>query len=174
MTKVNIGLRGWRFDADVLNEEGRVRPLATMAPENRQRLLVLADRVADPCDACWLAYGDDKIEECNVAEVIYGEPGGEVVLCSVHEPDFLYWFREAGGDEYAGDRGLQEAFHQWLIDGNRAPEGYEGLEHVDEDPTAIPDAPDPSAALPDFEEELDRMDDDELDALDVNLDDLDV
>jgi len=174
MGKVNIGLRGWRFDGDVLNEEGRVRPLATLEPAVRQRLLVLADRVVDPCDACWLAYGDDQIEECNVAEVIYGEPRGEVVLCSVHETDFLYWFREAGGVKYAGDRGLQEAFHEWFIDGNRAPEDYEGLEHVDEDPTALPDAPDPSAAVPGFEEELAEMDDEALDALDVSLDDLDV
>ena len=45
MGKVNIGLRGWRFDEDVLGEDGRVRPLATMEPEDRQRILVLADRV---------------------------------------------------------------------------------------------------------------------------------
>jgi len=174
MGKVNIGLRGWRFDEDVLGEDGRVRPLATMEPEDRQRILVLADRVVDPCDACWLEYGDDKIAECNVAEVIYGEPGGEVVLCSAHEPDFLYWFREAGGSEYAGDLELQDAFHQWIVDGHRAPEGYEGLEHVDEDPTSLPDAPDRSEAIPGFEEEIAEMDESDLEAIDVDLDDLDV
>ena len=174
MGKVNIGLRGWRFDEDILNEEGRVRPLATMEPEDRQRILVLADRVVDPCDGCWLEYGEDKIEECNVAEAIYGEPRGEVVLCSVHEPDFLYWFREAGGSAYAGEVKLREAFHQWFLDGNRAPEDYEGLDHVDEDPTALPDAPASSEAIPGFEEELESMDQEDLDAIDVNLDDLDV
>jgi hypothetical protein len=48
MAKVNIGLRGWRFDEDVLNDEGKVRPLKTLEPEVRQRILVLADRVVDP------------------------------------------------------------------------------------------------------------------------------
>lgn len=173
MSKVNIGLRGWRFDADVLDEDGRVRPLATLEPDTRQRLLVLADRVADPCDACWLEYGDDEIEQCNVAEVIYGEPQGEVVLCSAHEPDFLYWFREAGGDAYAGDTELQSAFHEWIVEGNRAPEGYGGLDHVDEDPTTVPNAPNASEAIPGLEDEIDEMDEEALDELDVNLDGLD-
>jgi hypothetical protein len=174
MGKINIGLRGWRFDEDVLNEEGRVRPLATMEPDVRQRLLVLADRVVDPCDACWLEYGQDRIEECNVAEVIYGEPRGEVVLCSAHEPDFLYWFREDGGSEYAGEIELQEAFHEWFVAGNRAPESYDGLEHIDEDPTALPDAPDRSEAVPGFEEEIENLDEAEADAMDVDLDNLDI
>ena len=174
MGKINIGLRGWRFDEDVLNDEGKVRPLATMDPAVRQRLLVLADRVVDPCDACWLAYGRDRERSCNVAEVIYGEPRGEVLLCSAHEPDFLYWFREAGGAEYAGDVELQEAFHGWFLDGNRAPADYEGLDHVEEDPTALPDAPDRSDAVPGFEEELEDMDEDDMAAIDVNLDNLDL
>lgn len=174
MGKVNIGLRGWRFDESVLNDDGRIRPLATMEPEVRQRLLVLADRVVDPCDACWLEYGDDQIESCNVAEVIYGEPRGEVVLCSAHEPDFLYWFREDGGAAYAGETELQDAFHQWFVDGNRAPDSYDGLEHVDSDPTALPEAPDRSAAVPGFEDELEGLDEADLDAMDINLDDLDV
>jgi hypothetical protein len=174
MGKVNIGLRGWRFDEDVVNDEGRVRPLKTMEPDDRQRLLVLADRVVDPCDACWLNYGQDEIESCNVAEVIYGEPGGEVILCSAHEPDFLYWFREAGGADYAGELGLRDAFHEWFLEGNRAPEGYEGLEHIDEDPTSLPDAPDRSDAVPGLEEELENMEEADRDAIDVNLDNLDL
>ncbi|WP_135302475.1 hypothetical protein [Haloarcula amylovorans] len=174
MAKVNIGLRGWRFEEDVLNEEGRIRPLATLEPEVRQRLLVLADRVVDPCDACWLQYGDGQIAECNVAEVIYGEPGGEVILCSVHEPDFLYWFREAGGEEYAGDLELQEVFHQWFLDGNRAPDDYEGLEHVDENPTALPEAPTRADAVPSLEAELQELDDEEKAAMDLDFSDLDV
>lgn len=174
MGKVNIGLRGWRFDEDVLNDDGRLRPLKTMEPDVRQRLLVLADRVVDPCDACWLEYGRDEVESCNVAEVIYGEPLGEVVLCSAHEPDFLYWFREEGGADYAGDVELRDAFHEWYLDGNRAPEGYEGLEHVDEDPTALPDAPDRSEAVPGLEAEVANMDEADRDALDIDLDDLDI
>jgi len=174
MGKVNIGLRGWRFDEDVLGEDGRVRPLATMEPEDRQRILVLADRVVDPCDACWLAYGEDRIEECNVAEVIYGEPRGEVVLCSAHEPDFLYWFREAGGADFAGELELRDAFHRWFLDGNHAPDEYEGLEHVDEDPTSLPEAPGRNEAIPGFEEEIEGIEEEDLDAMDINLDDLDV
>jgi len=174
MGKVNIGLRGWRFDEDVLSDDGNVRPLATMEPEVRQRLLVLADRVVDPCDACWLNYGEDKIAECNVAEVIYGEPRGEVVLCSAHEPDFLYWFREEGGSEWAGDLQLREAFHEWFLDGNRAPDSYDGLEHVDEDPTSLPEAPDSSEAIPGFEEEIQNLDQEDLDAIELDLDDLDI
>ncbi|WP_276271453.1 hypothetical protein [Haloarcula litorea] len=174
MGKVNIGLRGWRFDEDVLDEDGRIRPLANMEPDTRQRLLVLANRVVDPCDACWLIHGEDDIEQCNVAEVIYGEPRGEVVLCPEHEPDFLYWFREAGGDDYAGDLELQEAFAEWFADGNRAPDGYGGLDHVEEDPTALPEAPDRSDAIPGLEEEVDQLDEEDLDAVDLNLDDLDV
>jgi hypothetical protein len=174
MDKVSIGLRGWRFDADVLDSNGRVRPLKTMEPDTRQRILVLADRVVDPCDACWLSMGREHPEECNVAEVIYGEPLGEVVLCSAHEPDFLYWFREEGGEQYAGDTAMQEAFHEWFVDGGRAPADYEGLEHVDEDPTALPEAPSRAEAIPGLEEELEQMDEADLESIDMNLDDLDV
>jgi len=172
--KVNIGLRGWRFDADVLDDDGNVRPLATMEPDTRQRLLVLANRVNDPCDACWLVHGDENIKQCNIAEVVYGEPLGEVVLCSAHETDFLYWFREAGGDAYAGDRDLQDAFAEWFSEGGRAPAEYERLEHVEEDPTALPDAPDQGGAVPSLEEEIEAMDDEDLEALDLDFDDLDL
>ncbi|WP_284008701.1 hypothetical protein [Haloarcula pelagica] len=171
--KVNIGLRGWRFDDDVLDDDGRVRPLGTLDPETRQRLLVLARRVVDPCDACRMVEGA-ATEDCNVAEVIYGEPNGEVVLCSAHEPDFIYWFRELGGDEYAGETDMRRAFHEWFVEGGRAPEDYEGLEHVDEDPTAVPEAPSRSEAIPGIEEELDAVDEDDLASIDIDLDDLDV
>ncbi|GGN86997.1 hypothetical protein [Haloarcula pellucida] len=174
MAKVNIGLRGWRFDEDVLNDEGKVRPLKTLEPEVRQRILVLADRVVDPCDACWLVHGEENVEACNVAEVIYGEPRGSVVLCSVHEPDFLYWFREAGGDAYAGELELRDAFYEWFDDGNRAPDDYEGLDHVEEDPTALPEAPDASEAVPGLQEEIDELDDEDLEAIETDLSDLDV
>ena len=174
MDKVNIGLRGWRFDADVVDDNGRVRPLKAMDPDTRQRILVLADRVVDPCDACWLDHGREDPAACNVAEVIYGEPTGEVVLCSAHEPDFLYWFREAGGDAYAGEPELQTAFHEWFVDGGRAPEDYAGMEHVDEEPTAVPEAPGRDEAIPGLEEELDQLSDEDLETIETDLDDIDV
>ncbi|MFB6307817.1 MAG: hypothetical protein ABEH35_00665 [Haloarculaceae archaeon] len=175
MGKVNIGLRGWRFDEDeVFDDEGQIKPLATMSEDTRHRILRLTERIGDPCDACWLVHGDEDITQCNAAAVIYGEPRGEVVLCRDHEADFVYWFREAGGEQYRGDPDLQEAFHEWFLDGGRAPEGYGSLEHVDEDPEDVPDTPDPYEELPGLEEELEEMDDETLDAMDVDLDDLDV
>jgi len=175
MAKVNIGLRGWRFDEDeVFDDEGRIRPLGTMDEDTRARVLRLTERLTDPCDACWLAYGDDRIEECEPAEVIYGEPRGEVILCRDHETDFVYWFREVADEGVIGTVQVQDAFHEWFFDGGRAPEGYAGVEHVDSDPEGIPEAPDPTEELPGLEEELERVDDEELDALNVDLDDLDL
>ncbi|MFB6142040.1 MAG: hypothetical protein ABEJ30_01705 [Halorientalis sp.] len=174
MSKVNIGLRGWRFDEDeVFGEDGELRPLNAMEPDTRERILRLATMMGEPCDACYLVHGDEDIAQCNVARVIYGEPKGEVVLCADHEPDFLYWFREAGGRQHAGETELADAFQEWFDDGNRAPEGYGGIEHVNTDPEAVPD-PDPAEELPTLEEEIEKLDDEELDALGVDLDDLDL
>jgi len=175
MAKVNIGLRGWRFDEDeVFDDNGRIRPLGAMDEDTRARVLRLTERLTDPCDACWLAYGDDRIEECAPAEVIYGEPRGEVILCADHETDFVYWFREVADEDVIGTVQLQDAFHEWFFDGGRAPEGYAGVEHVDNDPDAVPESPDPTEELPGLEEELEQIDDDDLDALDVDLDELDL
>jgi hypothetical protein len=175
MGKVNIGLRGWRFDEDeVFDDDGELRPLKFMDPDTRERLVRLASSMGEPCDACYLIHGDEDIQQCKVARVIYGEPLGEVLLCADHEADFLYWFRAVGGREYAGDTELQDAFHEWFADGGRAPEGYEGIEHVNTDPEDLPEPPDPNEALPTLEEELERLDDETVDALGVGLDDLDL
>jgi hypothetical protein len=175
MGKINVGLRGWRFDEDeVLGEDGRVRPIGTMEPETRQRVLRLAQRVTDPCDCCWLKHGPEDRQRCRQGAVIYGEPGAEVLVCAEHEPDFVYWFREAGGADLAGSIDLAEEFHAWFLDGGRATENYAGVEHVDEDPDALPDPPDIKEGMPGLEEELEAMDEDDLKALDVDFSDIDL
>lgn len=162
MGKVSIGLRGWRFDEDeVFTEDGALRPIDEIPKDPRTRLLRLQALVGSPCDACWLIHGDENLPECNVAAVVYGEPLAEVVLCSDHEADFLYWFSEAGGSEYKGEDALQDEFHEWFLDGGRAPEGYGGVEHVETDPEDVPEPPEPDqqafrAKVP--EEERTRID----------------
>ena len=144
MGKVSIGLRGWRFDEDeVFTEDGEYRPMDEIPEDPRTRLLRLQALVGSPCDACWLIHGDENLRECNVAAVVYGEPLAEVVVCSDHEADFLYWFSEAGGSEYKGEDALQDEFHEWFLDGGRAPEGYGGVEHVETDPENVPQPPEP-------------------------------
>lgn len=139
MGKVSIGLRGWRFEeSDVFDEAGEFRPLDEMPPDVAHRVSRLSALIGSPCDACWLIHGDENREACNVAAIVYGEPMAEVILCQTHEPDFLYWYREQGGDEHRGTPAFQDAFHEWFADGGRAPDGYAGLEHVDTDPRNLP------------------------------------
>ena len=174
MSKVSIGLRGWRFDEEaVLDDDGTLKPLARIPPDPRERIARLATLVSEPCDACWLTYGEEESQRCKQARVVYGEPLGEVLLCNEHEADFLYWFREEGGADIAGDRLLQNAFHQWFADGGEAPEGYDGMEHVDTDPDGVVQ-PDPNPQLDDLETELAEMSEEEREALDIDLSDLDV
>jgi hypothetical protein len=174
MGKVSIALRGWRFDEEeVFDDSGEIRPLTELPEETRQRLVRLTVIAGQPCDACWLVHGDENIEQCRVARVVYGEPLDEVVLCNPHERDFLYWFREAGGSGLVGSPEFKDRFHEWFADGNRAPEGYAAVEHVDTDPDAVPQ-PDPDVEMPTLEEELERLDEEELDELGVGLDDLDL
>jgi hypothetical protein len=175
MGKVSIALRGWRFDeAAVFTDDGELRPLDEMDQDTRERIVRLSVVAGQPCDACWLVHGDANIEQCNVARVVYGEPLHEVVVCADHEPDFLYWFREAGGRDLV-DRpsDFEDAFYEWFADGERAPEDYGGMEYVNTDPDAVP-RPQPDVDMPTLEEELERLDDEELDALDVDLSDLDL
>lgn len=175
MNKVSIALRGWRFDeADVFTADGELRPIDEMDPDTRERIIRLTVIAGQPCDACWLIHGDANIEQCNVARIVYGEPLHEIVLCAEHEPDFLYWFREEGGEELV-DRpsAFEDSFYEWFDDGHRAPDGYGGMEYVDTDPDAVPN-PQPDVDMPTLEEELERMDDEKLDALDVDLSDLDI
>jgi len=172
MAKISIGLRGWRFD-----EDGDVRDVAEMPEDTRNRLLRLQAILGEPCNACWLVHGESDIEQCNPAEIVYGEPLAEVLLCAEHEPDFLYWFREEGGEKYTGRATLQEEFHEWFADGGCAPEGYAGLEHVEEDPHTLPDDPGSEGtneSLQEVEQQVEGMTDAEREALDVDLDDLDV
>ena len=144
MAKVSIGLRGWRFDeADVFDEEGRYRSLSEMPQDVADRVSRLSALVTAPCHACYLIHGDAEIGQCNVAEIVYGEPMAEVLLCADHEPDFLYWYREAGGAALRGEDGFDDAFHEWFRDGGRAPAGYAGVDHVDTDPDDLPEPPDP-------------------------------
>jgi len=178
MAKISIGLRGWRFDEDaVFDEDGDVRDVAEMPEDTRNRLLRLQAILGEPCNACWLVHGESDIEQCNPAEIVYGEPLAEVLLCAEHEPDFLHWFREEGGEEYTGRATLQEEFHEWFADGGRAPEGYAGLEHVEGDPDDLPDdlgSEGTNESLREVEQQVEAMADAEREALDIDLDDLDV
>lgn len=169
MSKVSIGLRGWRFEeADVFTDDGDLKPLDDIPSEPRERLLRLTTLVEEPCDACYLAHGEAHVERAAPAEIVYGEPLGEVLLCAEHEPEFLYWFREAGGDEYRGEEQLSDRFHDWFADGGRAPEEYPGMDHVDAEPEALPDPPDQREVQERLEENFDgtridlRAHDDEL------------
>lgn len=173
MGKVSIGIRGWRFDeATVFDERGELRPLEDIPEDERNRLVRLSAILGEPCDACWLAHQSGDIERTRQVEVVYGEPLAEVLLCAEHEQDFLYWFREEGGRRFAGTATLRDRFHEWFHDGGRAPEGYAGIQHVDEAPDRLPGAGDrgrieavePAASLAEAERE----------ALDLDLDDVDV
>ncbi len=159
MGKVSIGLRGWRFDEEeVFTEDGDYRPMDEISADTQKRLARLSALVGSPCDACWLIHGDENLPKCNVTEVVYGEPLSEVAVCAEHETDFLYWYFEAGGEQFRGEDELQDEFHEWFADGGRAPEGYGGMDHVDTDPDDLPEPPEPdleemNVELPDEEKE---------------------
>ena len=143
MSKVSVGLRGWRFDEDeIFTRDEELKPLDEIPEEPRERLLRLVALVEEPCDVCYLDHGEDAVHRCNQAEMVYGEPNGEVLLCPKHEPDLIYWFREEGGSEHAGELEFGDRFHEWVAAGNEAPEGYGSVEHVEEDPDELPDLPD--------------------------------
>ncbi|QKY21570.1 hypothetical protein B4589_014740 [Halolamina sp. CBA1230] len=186
MAKVSVGLRGWRFDEDeVFTEDGDWAPLDEMPDDARNRLLRLGLLMDQPCDACYLEHGEAEKQRANPAAIVYGEPGDEVLLCDEHEGDFLYWFREEGGSELAGEEAFRDEFHEWFVAGNRAPEGYGPDEHVKEAPDDMPNLPTPEEAQRrleqsvDFEEkryDLRAVSDDEeeegeeLDVSDLDLD----
>jgi hypothetical protein len=145
MAKVSIGLRGWRFEeSELFDEAGEFRPLDTMSDSARTRLVRLTYLQAKPCDGCYLIHGEANKKRCKQAQIVYGEPMEEVLLCETHESDFLYWFREAGGNQFIETEAFRRSFVEWFDAGNRAPDGYEGLTHVDVDPHALPDPPDPA------------------------------
>lgn len=168
MEKVSIGLRGWRFDEEaVFTDDGEFRPLDDIDDDVLQRLVRLSVLVGSPCDACWLVHGDDNIESCNVVEAVYGEPMSEVVVCREHERDLIYWYQHEGGDEYRGEEAFQDAFYEWFEAGNRAPDSFAGLEHVDTDPGELPDPPEPDQELIDA---AGAESGDRIDLRDVDLD----
>ena len=143
MAKVSIGLRGWRFEEDeIFTDDEELKPLDEIPEDPRERLLRLVSLVEEPCDVCYLDYGEEEVHRCKEAEIVYGEPEGEVLLCPEHERDLLYWFREAGGSDHKGSVEFADRFHEWVAAGNEAPEGYGSVEHVEEDPDGLPDLPD--------------------------------
>jgi len=165
MAKVSVGLRGWRFDEEeIFTDDEELKPLDEIPEEPRERLVRLVGLVEEPCDVCYLEYGEAEVHRCNQAEIVYGEPRGEVLCCPEHEPDLLYWFREAGGSEHAGDLAFGDRFHEWVAAGNEAPEGYGSVEHVDEDPDALPDLPDQQDVQERVEQDFDG---DRIDILDL-------
>lgn len=159
MGKVSIGLRGWRFDEEeVFTKDGNYRPMDEISADTQKRLGRLSALVGSPCDACWLVHGDENLPNCNVTEVVYGEPLSEVSVCSEHETDFLYWYFEHDGEQFRGEDELQDEFHEWFADGGRAPDGYGGMEHIDTDPDDLPEPPEPdleamNVELPEDEKE---------------------
>lgn len=156
MAKVSVGLRGWRFDEEELfTDEGQWTPIDDLSPDTRDRLLRISILMDQPCDACYLIHGEDEIRRCNRSAIVYGEPGDEVLLCEDHESDFLYWFREEGGRELAGEELFRDEFHEWFAAGNRGPEDYGPDEHVETDPEALPDLPSPQEAQEMLEEAAD-------------------
>ncbi|WP_435078160.1 hypothetical protein [Halococcus sp. AFM35] len=163
MGKVNIALRGWRFDESaVFTDDGDIKPIDEMDQQTRERVVRLRQLIDSPCHACWLIHGDSHLDACNDAAAVYGEPLSEVVLCEEHEPDFLYWFREQGGTDYRGEAELQDAFHEWFADGGRAPDDYETVEHVDTDQAAVPSVSGTGSAA-EAEQEAQSVDLDNLD-----------
>jgi hypothetical protein len=140
MGKVSIALKGWRFDEEaVFDEDGGFRPLSEMDDDTRLRLNRLTTLREKPCDACWLVHGQEERERCRPADYVYGEPHAEVLVCQQHLPDFSYWYLEEGGDAYRGKIAFQDAFHEWFDAGNRAPDGYEGIQHETTEPESVPE-----------------------------------
>jgi hypothetical protein len=170
MGKVSIALRGWRFDEEaVFDEDDHIRPLEEVDEATRERLIRLRVVAGEPCDACYLLH--EAKADCNVARIVYGEPLGEVLLCPDHEADFLYWFREEDGSDHKGQSHFADVFHEWFAAGNRAPDGYGGLDHVDTEPDRIP-APDLGEDVPELEAALADIDEEALDDLGMDYSEL--
>jgi hypothetical protein len=165
----------------VFTDDGEFKPLDEVPAEPRERLVRLTHLVERPCDACYLIHGEADVEQCRRAAIVYGEPGDELLLCAPHETDFLYWYREAGGKAHRGEPTFRDRFHEWFAADGRAPEGYEGLDHVETDPDGLPDPPEPDEIHRRINENFDgrRIDlrearEDDGDGDDVDLDDVDL
>lgn len=188
MPKVSIGLRGWRFnEKNMFEPTGDIKPLDEIPKDERLRLVRLMTLVEEPCDACYLIHGETNLRQCRTSEIVYGEPMGEVILCGRHEADFLYWFRRENGNDFRGRVELADQFYEWFDAGGRAPEGYAGIDHVESDPEALPETPDPQEVHdelqagiegeridlreygPDGGSEQERLSEDALDESEVDL-----
>jgi hypothetical protein len=180
MGKVSVGLRGWRFDeAEVFDADGNWLPLGEMSEDDRQRLVRLRILLDMPCSACYLEHGENAEDDYNHPTCVYGEPLHEVLLCDEHEPDFYFWYLEDGGEQHRGTEAFQDEFQEWFAAGNRAPEWYDGPDHVDTDPESLPEPeaeePDPEAFIPEGAEDVrvdlrEGMDPEGIDAEDLDLD----
>jgi len=157
MGKVSVGLRGWRFEeSEIFTDSEEFKPLEEIPEDPRQRLLRLSRLIEQPCDACYLIHGEADKQRCNQSAFVYGEPMDEVVVCTDHEPAFVYWYQNAGGSDLRGKPEFANAFHQWFADGNRAPEGFGGVDHVETDPEALPDPPSPEELQQRLEADYER------------------
>jgi hypothetical protein len=157
MGKVSVGLRGWRFEeSEIFTDSEEFKPLKEIPEDPRQRLLRLSRLIEQPCDACYLIHGEADKQRCNRSAFVYGEPMDEVVLCADHEPAFIYWYQNAGGSDLRGEPEFADAFHQWFADGNRPPEGFGGVDHVETDPETLPDPPSPEELQQRLEADYER------------------
>lgn len=124
--KIHIGLRGWKFNPkNVFDDDGELKPLKEMPEEDRVRVVRLSEIIGNACHFCMLKYPEEGWAKWKKADIVYGEPTSEVLLCDEHERHFLYWFFEEGGEDYKGEERMADAFHKWVNKGERAPEGYE-------------------------------------------------
>ena len=154
MSKVSVGLRGWRFEeSEIFADDGTFKPLEEIPLDPRQRLIRLTTLMEKPCDACYLEHGNENIRRCREAAIVYGEPMGEVILCAQHEPDFMYWYQHEDGSQFRGEEEFADAFHEWYAAGNRSPAEYGTVEHVDTDPDNLPSPPSPEEVYAELLEE---------------------
>ena len=113
--KVCIGLRGWRFNPDdVFDSEGRIKKPEDIPEGQRERIARLSDIVGNACHVCMLLHPDAGWDEWVKADVVYGEPRHEVLMCDEHEDVFETWFFDEGGKALKGSEELQYEFHEWV------------------------------------------------------------
>ncbi len=123
--RVSIGLRGWTFDPDnVFDDDGELKSVDDIPEEDRLRVVRLTEIIGNACHVCMLRHPNEGWDVWKKADAVYGEPTTEVLVCDEHEPDFLYWYFEEGGEAYKGEEELPDEFHAWIRDGGEAPEGY--------------------------------------------------
>jgi len=165
MAKVSVGLRGWRFDEEeIFTDDEELKPLDEIPEEPRERLVRLVSLVEEPCDVCYLEHGEAEVHRCNQAEIVYGEPKGEVLLCPEHEPNLIYWFRGGGRQRARRRPRVRRPLPRVGRRGQRGPGWVRPVEHVEEDPDGLPDLPDQQ----DIQERVEQdFDGDRIDILEL-------